>query len=172
MRFLTAEFAFVNVLLLYLGIIQSLLLNFSLMLLCCAILQLIVLLSVQVRGALETLLGALTPIDYGRAQKTEVHAALMNSDLLSREAENITLLLSLLVRVYSIFSKQKLYFCFVRFLCMHHMVCFCGGMAGGRRFLCSILHSSDFDCSSYELSKQVYILGSTISLCHLSIYML
>ncbi|KAF8075657.1 hypothetical protein N665_1073s0005 [Sinapis alba] len=50
----------------------------------------------MVRGALETLLGALTPIDHGRAQKTEVHASLMNSDLLSREAENITLLLSLL----------------------------------------------------------------------------
>ncbi|XP_010425530.1 PREDICTED: golgin candidate 6 [Camelina sativa] len=48
------------------------------------------------RGALETLLGALTPIDHARAPKTEVHAALMNSDLLSREAENITLLLSLL----------------------------------------------------------------------------
>ena len=59
--------------------------------------------SVQVRGALETLLGALTPIDHARAQKTEVHAALMNSDLLSRGAENITPLLSLLVRVYSIF---------------------------------------------------------------------
>ncbi|XP_013598305.1 PREDICTED: golgin candidate 6 isoform X1 [Brassica oleracea var. oleracea] len=50
----------------------------------------------MVRGALETLLGALTPIDHARAQKTEAHAALMNSDLLSREAENITLLLSLL----------------------------------------------------------------------------
>jgi len=50
----------------------------------------------MVRGALETLLGALTPIDHARAQKTEVQAALMNSDLLSREAENITLLLSLL----------------------------------------------------------------------------
>lgn len=80
-------------------------LHFLLMLLCCAIPQLIVLLTVQVRGALETLLGALTPIDHARVQKTEVHAALMNSDLLSREAENITLLLSLLVRVYSIFLK-------------------------------------------------------------------
>lgn len=129
------------------------------MLLCCAILQLIVLLSVQVRGALETLLGALTPIDHARAQKTEVQAALMNSDLLSREAENITLLLSLLVSVYSVFDKKIFLFnCFVRFLCMHHMVCCPGGMAGGRRFLCSILHSSDFDSSSYEFSKQVYIL--------------
>lgn len=80
-------------------------LHFLLMLLCCATPQLIVLLTVQVRGALETLLGALTPIDHARVQKTEVHAALMNSDLLSREAENITLLLSLLVRVYSIFLK-------------------------------------------------------------------
>ncbi|KAF2563060.1 hypothetical protein F2Q70_00018398 [Brassica cretica] len=52
--------------------------------------------AVEARGALETLLGALTPIDHARAQKTEVHAALMNSVLLSRGAENITLLLSLL----------------------------------------------------------------------------
>lgn len=59
----------------------------------------LLLLSVQVRGALETLLGALTPIDHARAQKTEAHAALMNSDLLSREADNITLLLSLQVRL-------------------------------------------------------------------------
>ncbi|KAL0792661.1 hypothetical protein Bca101_064038 [Brassica carinata] len=50
----------------------------------------------MVRGALETLLGALTPMDHSRSKKTEVHAAPMNSDLLSREAENITLLLSLL----------------------------------------------------------------------------
>ncbi|XP_010554063.1 PREDICTED: golgin candidate 6-like isoform X2 [Tarenaya hassleriana] len=50
----------------------------------------------MVRGALETLVSALTPIDHVKAQKTEVHPALMNSDLLSREAENITLLLSLL----------------------------------------------------------------------------
>lgn len=103
MSFFTFEFALVNVVFFYLGIIQSLLSNFLLMLLYFAFLQLRVLSSVQVRGALETLLGALTPIDHGRAQKTEVHAALMNSDLLSRETENITLLLSLLVRAYSIF---------------------------------------------------------------------
>jgi hypothetical protein len=35
------------------------------------------------------------------------------------------------------------------------MVNFPGGMTGGRRLLCSILHSSDFDSSAYELSKQV-----------------
>lgn len=40
---------------------------------------------------------------------------------------------------------------------------FTGGMTGGRRLLCSILHSSDFDSSAYEFSKQVYILGCTIS---------
>lgn len=85
------------------------------MLLCCAVLQLIDFLSVQVRGALETLLGALTPIDHARAQKAEVHAAPMNSDLLSREAENITLLLSLLVRVYSIFLGKQIYSGFVLF---------------------------------------------------------
>ncbi|XP_010555945.1 PREDICTED: golgin candidate 6-like isoform X2 [Tarenaya hassleriana] len=49
-----------------------------------------------VRGALETLVSALTPIDHAKGQKAEVRPALMNSDLLSREAESITLLLSLL----------------------------------------------------------------------------
>ncbi|XP_034703877.1 golgin candidate 6 [Vitis riparia] len=50
----------------------------------------------MVRGALETLVSALTPIDHGKGPKNEVQPALMNTDLLSREAENISLLLSLL----------------------------------------------------------------------------
>ncbi|XP_024029478.1 golgin candidate 6 [Morus notabilis] len=50
----------------------------------------------MVRGALETLVSALTPIDQGKSQKNEVEPALMNTDLLSREADNISLLLSLL----------------------------------------------------------------------------
>ncbi|XP_043723707.1 golgin candidate 6-like isoform X2 [Telopea speciosissima] len=50
----------------------------------------------MVRGALETLISALTPIDHTRGPKNEVQATLMNSDLLSREAEDISLLLSLL----------------------------------------------------------------------------
>ncbi|KAH6824986.1 golgin putative 6 [Perilla frutescens var. hirtella] len=50
----------------------------------------------MVRGALETLVSALTPIEYGKTSKNEVQPALMNSDLLSREVENISLLLSLL----------------------------------------------------------------------------
>ncbi|KAJ4961965.1 hypothetical protein NE237_021875 [Protea cynaroides] len=50
----------------------------------------------MVRGALETLVSALTPINHTRGPKNEVQAALMNSDLLSREAEDISLLLSLL----------------------------------------------------------------------------
>ncbi|XP_043709225.1 golgin candidate 6-like isoform X2 [Telopea speciosissima] len=50
----------------------------------------------MVRGALETLVSALTPIDRTWGPKNEVQAALMNSDLLSREAEGISLLLSLL----------------------------------------------------------------------------
>lgn len=50
----------------------------------------------MVRGALETLVSALTPIDSARGPKNEVQPALMNSDLLSRELESITLLLSLL----------------------------------------------------------------------------
>ncbi|KZV15363.1 golgin candidate 6 [Dorcoceras hygrometricum] len=50
----------------------------------------------MVRGALETLVSALNPIDHARVSKNEVEPALMNSDLLSRELENISLLLSLL----------------------------------------------------------------------------
>ncbi|KAL0329836.1 UNVERIFIED_CONTAM: Golgin candidate 6 [Sesamum radiatum] len=50
----------------------------------------------KVRGALETLVSALSPIEHAKASKNEVQPALMNSDLLSREVENISLLLSLL----------------------------------------------------------------------------
>ncbi|KAF8397583.1 hypothetical protein HHK36_016503 [Tetracentron sinense] len=50
----------------------------------------------MVRGALETLVSALTPIDHAQGPKNELQPALMNSDLLSREAESISLLLSLL----------------------------------------------------------------------------
>ncbi|KAL5562216.1 hypothetical protein UlMin_031963 [Ulmus minor] len=51
----------------------------------------------MVRGTLETLVSALTPIDHVKVQKNEVQPALMNTDLLSREADSISLLLSLLV---------------------------------------------------------------------------
>ncbi|XP_021826327.1 golgin candidate 6-like isoform X2 [Prunus avium] len=50
----------------------------------------------MVRGALETLVSALTPIDHAKGPKNEIQPALMNADLLSREADNISLLLSLL----------------------------------------------------------------------------
>ncbi|CAL5433936.1 unnamed protein product [Camellia sinensis] len=50
-----------------------------------------------VRGALETLVSALTPIDQAKALKNEVQPTLMNTNLLSREAKSISLLLSLLV---------------------------------------------------------------------------
>ncbi|KAK4486471.1 hypothetical protein RD792_009151 [Penstemon davidsonii] len=50
----------------------------------------------KIRGALETLVSALSPIEHAKASKNEVQPALMNSDLLSREVENISLLLSLL----------------------------------------------------------------------------
>ncbi|XP_042471212.1 golgin candidate 6 isoform X1 [Zingiber officinale] len=49
-----------------------------------------------IRGALETILSALTPIETAQGQKNVVQPALVNSDLLSRESENISLLLSLL----------------------------------------------------------------------------
>ncbi|CAD6269950.1 unnamed protein product [Miscanthus lutarioriparius] len=61
-----------------------------------------------VRGALETFVSALTPIETSQGPKTEVQPASVNSDLLSRETENISLLLSLLseedfyVRYYTI----------------------------------------------------------------------
>ncbi|KAL8139642.1 hypothetical protein V2J09_005663 [Rumex salicifolius] len=50
----------------------------------------------MVRGALETLLGALTPLNYAKAPKNDVQPATMNADLLSREVDSISLLLSLL----------------------------------------------------------------------------
>jgi hypothetical protein len=49
-----------------------------------------------IRGTLETLVSALTPIETSHGPKNEVQPASMNSDLLSRESENISLLLSLL----------------------------------------------------------------------------
>ncbi|KAG4926247.1 hypothetical protein JHK84_051922 [Glycine max] len=52
--------------------------------------------SLQVRGVLETLVSALTPINHSKGASNEVHPALMNTDLLSREADCISLLLSLL----------------------------------------------------------------------------
>lgn len=53
----------------------------------------------QIRGALETLVSALTPINHAKGSSSEVQPDLMNTDLLSREAESIPLLLSLLVRI-------------------------------------------------------------------------
>ncbi|KAL9269748.1 Golgin putative 6-like protein [Drosera capensis] len=50
----------------------------------------------MVRGALETLLGALTPLNHTKGLKNEVHPATLNADLLSREGDSISLLLSLL----------------------------------------------------------------------------
>lgn len=50
----------------------------------------------MVRGALESLVSALTPLDHFKAPKNEVQPDLMNSDLLSREVGSISLILSLL----------------------------------------------------------------------------
>ncbi|KAK1312525.1 Golgin candidate 6 [Acorus calamus] len=49
-----------------------------------------------VRGALETLVSSLTPVDTAQRPKNAIQPASMNSDLLSREPESISLLLSLL----------------------------------------------------------------------------
>ncbi|KAK3183661.1 hypothetical protein Dsin_030947 [Dipteronia sinensis] len=51
----------------------------------------------MVLGALETLVSALTSLDHVKGPKNEVQPALMNTDLLSLEAESISLLLSLLL---------------------------------------------------------------------------
>ncbi|KAI3991855.1 hypothetical protein MKX01_012800 [Papaver californicum] len=50
----------------------------------------------MVKGALEALASALTPIAPEGGVKNEIQPAMMNSDLLCREAENISLLLGLL----------------------------------------------------------------------------
>ncbi|KAI3823617.1 hypothetical protein L1987_05056 [Smallanthus sonchifolius] len=50
----------------------------------------------MVRGAVETLVSALTPIRQAKSNKNEVQPALMNADLLSRDEQNIALLLNLL----------------------------------------------------------------------------
>ncbi|KAF5947339.1 hypothetical protein HYC85_013296 [Camellia sinensis] len=59
----------------------------------------------MVCGALETLMSALTLIDQAKALKNEVQPTLMNTDLLSREAESNSLLLSLL-------SEEDFYTCY------------------------------------------------------------
>ncbi|KAG6408057.1 hypothetical protein SASPL_131059 [Salvia splendens] len=50
----------------------------------------------MLRAAIETLVSAVSPTQHPKLSKNEVQPALMNSDLLSREVENISLLLSLL----------------------------------------------------------------------------
>ncbi|XP_061365612.1 golgin candidate 6-like [Gastrolobium bilobum] len=52
--------------------------------------------SIQVRGALKTMVRALTPIYHGTGSSNEVQPALINTDLLSRKAESVSLLLILL----------------------------------------------------------------------------
>ena len=102
----------------------------------------------QVRGALETLVSALTPIGHAKGPKNEVQPALMNTDLLSRESESISLLLSLLVRVFYMDLELILYVT-VDVSC-NSIIIFCVGnfvVRGG--FLCAILHSSNFDSPSY-----------------------
>ncbi|CAL5356164.1 unnamed protein product [Camellia sinensis] len=68
----------------------------------------------RVRGALGTLVSALTPIDQAKALKNEAQPTLMNTDLFSREAESISLLLSLLleedfhIRYYTLLQETIL----------------------------------------------------------------
>ncbi|KMT10908.1 hypothetical protein BVRB_5g113210 [Beta vulgaris subsp. vulgaris] len=50
----------------------------------------------MVRGALETLVSSLTPLNHTTTAKIEVDPSKMNADLLSREVDNIALLLGLL----------------------------------------------------------------------------
>lgn len=108
----------------------------------------------QVRGALETLVSALTPIAHAKPHSSGVQPALMNTDLLSREAESISLLLSLLVRILS----------FHLFQTSHQWIVICHGLqsyflmlAVRGRFLYTILHTSNFDCPFNKLPQQVLI---------------
>jgi hypothetical protein len=50
-----------------------------------------------VRSVLETFMSALTPIEMSQGPNTQVEPALVNSNMLSREMENISLILILLV---------------------------------------------------------------------------
>ncbi|GKB84191.1 golgin candidate 6 isoform X1 [Tanacetum coccineum] len=50
----------------------------------------------SVRGAVETLLSALTPTRHAKSHSNEVQPAVMNADLLSRDEQNISLLLNVL----------------------------------------------------------------------------
>lgn len=61
--------------------------------------------SLQVRGALETLLHALTTEDSMHEDSGQIQAGLVNSELLAREPDSIALVLSLLV--CSAFTSQN-----------------------------------------------------------------
>jgi hypothetical protein len=50
-----------------------------------------------VRGALETFMSALTPIETSQGPNTQLQSALVNSNMLSPETENISLILILFV---------------------------------------------------------------------------
>jgi hypothetical protein len=50
-----------------------------------------------VRGALETFMSALTPIETSQGANTQLQPALVNSNMLSPETENISLILILFV---------------------------------------------------------------------------
>ena len=57
----------------------------------------------QIRGAVETLVSSLTPLNHAKVADVGLEASKMNADLLSREVDNISLLLSLLVRNAEVF---------------------------------------------------------------------
>lgn len=105
-----------------------------------------------VRGALETLVSALTPIETSQGLKTEVQPASMNSDLLSRETDNISLLLSLLVSLHSLLLLHVTRFtCFICHDLFLPPVWFKD--RGG--FLCAILHNPAFNSVTYKLVEKV-----------------
>lgn len=109
----------------------------------------------QVRGALETLVSALTPIERGKGSKNEVQPVLMNTDLLSREPDSINLLLSLLVRVSLlclelIMLRSWAVYKYRSDVSLAFMI-----FAVRGRFLCSILHSSNSDGTTHQFQEQV-----------------
>jgi hypothetical protein len=107
-----------------------------------------------VRGALETLVGALTPIEASQGPKTEVQPASMNSDLLSRETENISLLLSLLVSLRSLLLVHAT--CSTFFVChdLFYPSCLVWFEDRGG-FLCAILYNPTLNGVAYKLVEKV-----------------
>lgn len=98
----------------------------------------------KVRGAIETFVYALTPLDPAKGPKNDVQPALMNSDLLSREVDSISLFLSLLVSLSPSDIMDLLYLAF-------QLLTYALIVRGG--FLRKILHIATLNSPFNKFSK-------------------